>query len=339
MHDPRRESHGRPATATTALSRRDFLIRGGAALSLLSASGSLAWASRAAAGNVVADLYITEGVRELQDGRDLFLRGFSVAPEMPPAPNPRAVISAIAGDTVTVMVTNTLKTTHAFKVDGVVDSGPITSGTTKTVTFNAPAPGAYLYHDPGSAPLNRILGLHGAMIVREAGPQVDRADYLWVFNAFDSKLADRARTGGSVDFAAFVPDVFAINGRFGDFSSQAKDTSPRHPPGTPVRIRMVNASPFAKSVHFHGEHPVVIRRTVAQQQTVGAAKDTFLIMPQEVVEVHMNFTVPSDAFPVPAPGPGRRDLEFPVHDHHELTQTLGGGLYPNGMLTEMVFEV
>jgi hypothetical protein len=53
----------------------------------------------------------------------------------------------------------------------------------------------------------------------------------------------------------------------------------------------------------------------------------------------MQFTVPADGFPVNAPGPGETDLFFPVHDHHELTQTLGGGLYPNGMLTDLVFEV
>jgi FtsP/CotA-like multicopper oxidase with cupredoxin domain len=339
MQGSTRANAGRASTPATGLSRRDFLIRGGSAVALLSASGSLLWASRAKAGNVVADLYVTEGIRELQGGRTLFVRGFAPAADTPPAPNPRAVINAITGDTVTVRVTNTLKTDHAFKIDGVIDTGPIGPGMTTTVTFDAPAPGAYLYHDPGNAPLNRTLGLHGAMIVREAAPPVEAADYLWVFNAFDSKLADRVRTGARVDLAAFAPDVFTINGRFGDFSCEARDTSPRHPIGTPVRIRMVNASTFAKSVHFHGEHPVVVRRTIAQHQTVGAAKDTFLVMPQEVVEVRMAFTAPADAFPAPAPGPGRRDLDFPVHDHHELTQTLGGGLYPNGMLTDMVFEV
>ena len=337
MHGAVRTSPTR--APATAVSRREFLVRGAAAVSLLSATGSLAWTSRARAGNVVAQLYVTDGVRPLQDGRQLYLRGFSTAAGVPPAPNPRAVINAIAGDSVTVNVTNTLKSTHAFRIDGVTDTGPIAPGLTKTVTFPAPAPGAYLYHDPGNAPLNRVLGLHGAMIVREPGPVTAAADYLWVFNAFDTRTAERVRTGTTVSFSSFVPDVFTINGRFGDFSCAARDTSPRHPIGTPVRIRMVNASTFAKSVHFHGEHPVVVRRTVAQQQTVGAAKDTFLVMPQEVVEVTMAFTAPSDAYPVPAPGPGEHDLVFPVHDHHELTQTLTGGLYPNGMLTDLVFEV
>jgi FtsP/CotA-like multicopper oxidase with cupredoxin domain len=325
--------------AMPPLSRRGFLIRGAAAVSLLSASGLLDWTSRATAGTVIADLYVTDGVRALQDGRTLYLQGFSPARDMAPTPNPLAVINAVAGDTVTLNVTNTLKAPHALKIDGVADTGPIAPGATSSITFNAPSPGAYLYYDPGNAPLNRILGLHGAMIVREARPQAAQAEYLWVFNAFDSKLAERMRTGATADLSTFVPDVFTINGRFGDFSSQAKDTSPRHPLGTPVRIRMVNASTFAKSVHVHGEHPVVVRRTIVQQKTIGAAKDTFLLMPQEVVEVEMGFTLPSDGFPVPAPGPGEHDLRFPVHDHHELTQTLGGGLYPNGMVTDLVFEV
>jgi FtsP/CotA-like multicopper oxidase with cupredoxin domain len=338
MDDRGRDSHGRVAkTTTAALSRRDFLIQGGAAVSLLSASGCLAWASRAAAGDVIADLYITEGVRDLSDGRKLYLQGFSLGPDVAPEPNPRAVINAITGDRVTFNVTNTLTKPHNLRIDGVGDTGPIAPGQTKSVTFDAPSPGAYLYYDSGDAPLNRVLGLHGAMIVRE--PSETATEYLWVFNAFDSRLAARVSRGTSVSFAEFVPDVFTINGRFGDFSCNARDTSPRQPFGTPVRIRMVNASTFAKSIHFHGEHPVVARRTIAQQQTVGAAKDVFMLSPQEVVEVTVQFSVPSDGFPVNAPGPGQTDLIYPVHDHHELTQTLGGGLYPNGMLTDLVFEV
>jgi len=312
------------------------MVKAGA-ISVISASGLLAWAPRSVADDVVVDLYVTEGFRDLVDGRKLYLQGFSLGPDDPPDPIPRSVINAVTGDRVTFNVTNTLSKPHNLKIDGVVDTGPIAPGETKTVTFDAPGAGAYLYYDSILAPWNRILGLHGAMIVRT--PTETIRDYLWLFNAFDSKLADRVRRGESVNLATLVPDVFTINGRFGSFACEARDTSPRHPFGTPVRIRMVNASTFAKSIHFHGEHPVVARRTLAQQETIGCAKDTFLLLPQEVVEVTMAFTVPSDGFPVNAPGPGATDLEYPVHDHHELTQTLGGGLYPNGMLTDLVFEV
>ena len=54
--------------------------------------------------------------------------------------------------------------------------------------------------------------------------------------------------------------------------------------------------------------------------------------------MQLNFSPPVDGFPVNAPAPGEHDLRYPVHDHHELTNSLGGGAYPNGMLTELEFK-
>jgi FtsP/CotA-like multicopper oxidase with cupredoxin domain len=74
----------------------------------------------------------------------------------------------VEGTPVRVFVTNTLLENHAFVIPGVVDSGPITPGATAVVTFTAPAAGTYMYLDPLNAPVNRVLGLHGPMVVTPA---------------------------------------------------------------------------------------------------------------------------------------------------------------------------
>ena len=227
-----------------------------------------------------------------------------------------------------------------------------------------PPVGTYLYYD--HLGVQRILGAHG--VVDRPAAERDRAarprrgarhgrgreppdevvapaptertidtEYLWVFGAYDSLWGNRYAAGQDIDPATYKPDVFTINGRYGDGSSQAKDTSLRHKFGTPVLIRMVNPTPLYKSIHFHAEHPLVLDRTKVHKQTIGARKDVFMVAPMEVVTLHMDFAVPRDGYPVNAPGPGETDFRYPVHDHHELTNSLGGGAYPNGMLTELEF--
>ena len=51
---------------------------------------------------------------------------------------------------------------------GVAVSGWGLTETTASVTFTAPVAGTYLYLDPLNAPVNRMLGLHGVMIVEPA---------------------------------------------------------------------------------------------------------------------------------------------------------------------------
>jgi FtsP/CotA-like multicopper oxidase with cupredoxin domain len=81
-----------------------------------------------------------------------------------PGPN----IFCRTGDVITINVTNTLNLPHAFSIPGMVDTAPIAPGATVTMTFAAGAAGTYLYHDNLNAPVNRVMGLHGAFIVMPA---------------------------------------------------------------------------------------------------------------------------------------------------------------------------
>jgi len=81
---------------------------------------------------------------------------------------PGPVIKIDGAKPVRLYITNTLKEKHAFAIPGVVDSGPIAPGKTVIITFDPPPAGTYLYYDPLNAPVNRVLGLHGAFIVESA---------------------------------------------------------------------------------------------------------------------------------------------------------------------------
>jgi FtsP/CotA-like multicopper oxidase with cupredoxin domain len=322
------------------LSRRQFVLRGAGAAFALGASGLLARPQRTIAQDVAIELRTCRGVKPMFNvTRDCPFAGFELSDQKPLSPGP--VINAFTDDVLRIRVTNAESRPVGFTVEGLGVEQVIAPGGVYEAVIEDPPVGTYLYYD--HLGVQRILGAHGAVVVRPRGADVPEPDepapteYLWMLAAYDSAWGNRYMAGQLIDPASYRPDVFTINGRYGDGSSQARDTSLRHKFNSAVLIRMVNASPLFKSIHFHAEHPVVLSRTKIQQQTVGARKDTIAVAPLEVVTVLMSFAPPVDGYPLNAPAPGETDLRYPVHDHHELTNSLGGGAYPNGMLTELEF--
>jgi hypothetical protein len=82
-----------------------------------------------------------------------------------PAECPGPQIYVVEGARLVINVTNNLDGPHAFCIPGMVDTGPIAPGQTKTVDFQVKDPGSYLYYDNLNEPVNRVMGLHGAFIV------------------------------------------------------------------------------------------------------------------------------------------------------------------------------
>jgi FtsP/CotA-like multicopper oxidase with cupredoxin domain len=317
--------------------RRGFLGRAAGGVAATALGGALVAHGRAEAQAVDVRLFVNDGFVALPGGKQLYHRGFGAAHDDPGMP--ASVLRAIEGDRLTVSVTNTLDEPHGFAIEGLVDSGPIAPGATTTVRFDAPRAGTYLYSDPLGAPVNRVLGLHGAMVVAPAGaasvpfaggPRFVR-EFVWVFTCIDTGWSEQARLGQRVDVAGFRPDVFLLNGRFGDFSSKAVDTTPHGRVGEATLVRMLNAGLTVKSIHFHGNHVRVLARN-RRPPPVVMNKDTVFVDRGEIVDVLLPYKPPPDAFPP------TRVSNFPVHDHQEMTQTLHGGLYPNGLLTDWHLE-
>ena len=94
---------------------------------------------------------------------------------LPSFPGP--VIFVTQGDQIDINLTNNLDEDHAFEVLRVPGSfsGPIAPGASRTVSFVAPEAGTYLYLDSLNSPVNRVMGLHGALIVLPRGVRENSA--------------------------------------------------------------------------------------------------------------------------------------------------------------------
>ena len=87
-----------------------------------------------------------------------------------PAEVPGPQVYCTVGDTITLTVKNLLDENHAFAIpDLSFDTGPIAPGATYSGTFTATKAGVFLYYDDLNAPVNRVMGLHGAIVVMPQG--------------------------------------------------------------------------------------------------------------------------------------------------------------------------
>jgi len=197
---------------------------------------------------------------------------------------------------VKLRITNRLRDPHTFTIrrtggaDVVhVTLGPAGSATaTQDVDFAAPAPGTYTYQDVTDAPVNRVLGLFGALVVvpsdawtlDAAGEGEFERQWLWMFHDIDPEWARLARMGVRVDprTTPALPRYFTLNDRSGVFSvahspdraenvRTLEDTKPcghgrtvdvrrfSDPEvGTGQLIRLVNTGVAVHQPHFHGNH-------------------------------------------------------------------------------------
>lgn len=88
---------------------------------------------------------------------------------------PERTLIAETGSTISITLHNHLAQPHELRFHscgpaGVdVGTGVVLPGKNRLLEFPAPPPGTYLFTDPGNQPVERILGLYGALVV------IDRA--------------------------------------------------------------------------------------------------------------------------------------------------------------------
>jgi len=147
------------------MKRREFIktgLSGLAAIAIGSVSIPKLFRFEAFAAQRSIDLSMDAALVEMVDGSRVFHWLFGSPASGPSFPGP--VIFASAGDAITLNLTNRLKETHALRIVGTsIVSPDIPPGQTRSLSFTAPAAGTYLYCDP--LPVNRVLGLHGALVV------------------------------------------------------------------------------------------------------------------------------------------------------------------------------
>ena len=175
-----------------SMNRRDFLKLGATGLASAIVMGNripfLGMTNAYAAGSQTLEVTITDAMKqmvthnEINDARCYFwvykmtLVDSSGNRTPIPVDCPGPTIYAVNGDSITLKITNTLDEPHSFFIPGqlpgdlpIFDSGIILPGQTITPPpFTVTKSGAHLYHDNLNAPVNRVMGLHGALVVRPA---------------------------------------------------------------------------------------------------------------------------------------------------------------------------
>jgi FtsP/CotA-like multicopper oxidase with cupredoxin domain len=167
------------------MKRRDFIKYGMGGLATLVVGTKMPWLmdnpAYAAVQTQNLNFTITDAVKEMvthEPGNNQATCYFwiyrSNSPAFPPdCPGPQ--IYTTVGDTINISITNELDEDHALFIPGMYNSGPIAPGATVTGTFRPNRAGSYLYYDNLNTPVNRVMGLHGALIVMPANLHGTRA--------------------------------------------------------------------------------------------------------------------------------------------------------------------
>lgn len=157
------------------VNRREFIRNGIGGMTAIIVGSRLEWLKEAKAA-VIHDIAfeITDVMKEMvthnaiNTAKCYFWIYKSITPDLP-AECPGPAIVATAGDTINITVTNSLDEPHAFSIPGIIDSGPITeNGGVWSGSFTPTIAGTYLYYDNLNEPVNRVMGLHGALVVMPA---------------------------------------------------------------------------------------------------------------------------------------------------------------------------
>lgn len=156
------------------LSRRDFLKYTGGSLAAVAVGTQMPWLAKnpvfSASTVQSLEFHITDAMKEMvthnaiNDARCYFWIYKFTRPDLD-ADCPGPIIFTTVGDEIDVRITNDLDEPHSFFIAGMVDTGPIAPGRTVVGTFKPSKAGAFLYYDNLNSPVNRMMGLHGALIV------------------------------------------------------------------------------------------------------------------------------------------------------------------------------
>ena len=246
-------------TTVTALSRRSFVLGGGAGLAMAGLPGG--WTKTRAAPT-----------------REIKLRAGPATAQLAPKPHPATDVWAFngtipgpeirlrQGQRVRIVAENGLdeETTvhwHGLRVpngmDGIphLTQKPIAPGATFTYEFDVPDAGTYWYHPHQSSSEQVGRGLYGPLIINERNPiKVDR-DVTWVLD--DWRLTQEAAISGDfgnrhdMSHAGRIGNTVTVNGRIPEHFRVRR--------GERIRLRLINAANARIfSLDFGGHDPKII---------------------------------------------------------------------------------
>jgi len=176
---------------------------------------------------------------------------------------------------------------------------------------------------------------------------------LWLLNQIDPSLNESVAAGESVIpkkiIQNFVPRYFTINGLSGFDTASHGDTEPhtgragRIMPsgrqGEPCLLRCLNAGVARHAMHIHGNHCMELSESDPETGQIHLSSniyehDTWNLKPKQTIDMLLPFEKPPD-IPAAAWPPSEETfpMRYVMHCHFELSQTAGGGNYPQGAVT------
>lgn len=304
-------------------------------------------------------LAITEALVQMVDRSYVYHWVFEDLERLRPMPQlPGPLIDAFEGEELEFTISNNLPDVHGFRVPGVpgeVGAGLVISpGETKEFSFKAPGGGSYLYYDHLNEPVNRVMGLHGPMIIlpKERNtpysnltlavqqlfddlgttghfpgePWKHERTKIWLFSQIDPTFNEMVERSEPIDAqrirTEFLPRYFVINGVSGAYASHDHSIVPSGFIGQPHVIRLMNAGLAHHSPHLHANHFYVLAKVDAQKerqvvQENVPALDSVTLVPLERMDWLHPFIRPPDI-----PGDPRKPLRELCRN--ELSMTIGG---------------
>ena len=150
--------------------RREFIKCAAGGACALVVGSKIPWflKNEAHAATTTLNFTITDAVKEMVthnaiNTAECYFWIYKEATLPPEVPGPHLFVTK--GDTVEITLTNQLDEPHSLFIPGMFNSGPILPGATVTRTFIANKAGTHMYYDNLNEPVNRVMGLHGALIV------------------------------------------------------------------------------------------------------------------------------------------------------------------------------
>lgn len=209
-----------------------------------------------------------------------------------------------------------------------------------TTPAGAPIPYSRTEQTPQMRQLFNQFGVAGGRFPGARwNPNSPARDMVWMFCQTDPRLNARVAAGETINGATlkynFVPRYFTINGLSGFDASHDDSIVPRGYLGQPTLIRVMNAGLAHHSPHIHGNH--VIEMTHENEDgTVRYLSnlyelDVWSMKPMARTDVLLPFEKPPD-IPVWPPREEPFPLRYVMHCHNEISQTAGGGNYPQGLV-------
>lgn len=174
-------------------------------------------------------------------------------------------------------------------------------------------------------------------------PDLPERNLTWMFSEIDPEVNRRLERNVATEWTTvkswFKPRYFTLNGLSGYDSSHDDTCCPAGYEGEPHLLRTMNAGLATHGPHIHGNHVYCLSEVEPTTLEFRKCKnileiDTWMMKPMWRKDILLPFIKP-DEIPAASWPPKQEPwpLYYPMHCHIEMSQTAGGGMYPQGMVT------